>query len=227
MAIDQDFIDQYRQLLILQYSDKEKAVAEIDVLTGSWSKVFDFLNSFFDEFDIDQAFGDRLDIIGRIVGVNRIVEDGIAKRYFGFSGITNALTFSQGAFFDLFRDSLYSDTELNDAQFRFFIKSKIAKNITSAYMVSDDRVSLQKTIQTLFSNRAFIVDNKDMTLTLYVDESLPAEDLTLIQALDLIPRPQAVGIKLIVSFVFGETFGFSQNVNSKGFGAGKFASLII
>lgn len=227
MAIDQDFIDQYRKLIIIQYSDRPNAIAEIDLLTGTWSTIYDFFNAFFDEFDLDQATGDRLDIIGKIVGVSRIVPEGIAKKYFAFSDIANALTFSAGPFFDLFTDSAFTDTQLNDTQFRFYIRSKIAKNITSAYMVNDDRQSLQETIQFLFKNRAFITDNKNMSFTIYVDESFPGEDLTLLQALDLIPSPQGVGVKFTVSFLTGGTFGFAENENALGFGAGQFASLII
>ena len=225
MTIDQNFIEQYRELLILQYSDKEKAVAEIDLLSGTWSKVFTFFNAFFTEFDLDTASGDRLDKIGKIVGAPRVVQDGLAKKYFGFEGITNALTFGAGPFFSIINDSGFTSTELNDTQYRFFIRSKIAKNITSAFMTSDERQSLQETIQFLFKNRAFVTDNKDMTLTLYVDESFPVEDLTLLQALDLIPKPQGVGIKNIVSFAFDETFGFANNPNAKGFGLGKFARI--
>lgn len=227
MAFDQDFIDQYRELLIIQYSDKPKAVAEIDLLTGTWSKVFDFFNAFFTEFDLDQAFGDRLDKIGKIVGVSRIVPEGIVKRYFGFSGVANALPFGEAPMFDFLNDSLYSSTELNDNQFRFFIRAKITKNITSAYMANDERQSLQESIQFLFKNQAFIVDNKDMTLTVFVSQAFPEEDLLLLQALDLIPSPQGVGIKFVVSIGIDGTFGFSENPNAKTFGEGGFASLII
>jgi hypothetical protein len=93
-------------------------------------------------------------------------------------------------------------------------------------MVNDDRQSLQQAIQFLFKNRAFAVDNKDMSLTVYVDESFPAEDLVLILALDLIPKPQGVRIKNIVGYVTGETFGFANNPNAVGFGQGKFARII-
>lgn len=226
MAIDQDFIDQYRELLIIQYSDRPKAIAEIDLLTGSWSKTFDFFNAFFTEFDLDGAYGDRLDKIGKLVGVSRIVEEGLVKKYFGFEGITNALTFGAGPFFSIIKDTGYTDTELNDTQLRFFIRSKISKNVVSAYMISDDRRGLQEVIQFLFKNRAFATDNRDMSLTVYVDESFPPEDLTLILALGLIPKPQAVKIKNIVEYSTGETFGFANNPNAQGFGAGKFARIL-
>ena len=226
MAIDQGFIDQYRELLIIQYSDRPKAVAEIDLLMGSWSKTFDFFNAFFEEFDLDSANGDRLDKIGKLVGVNRVVPEGLAKKYFGFSGNPNAVTFGAGPFFSIINDSGFTSTQLNDTQFRFFIRAKISKNISSAYMVNDDRQSLQQAVQFLFKNQAYLTDNKDMTLTLYVDESFPPEDLTLLQALDLIPTPQGVGIKNIVSYSTDNTFGFANNPNAVGFGQGKFARII-
>ena len=227
MPIDQDFIDQYKNLLILQYSDLEKAVAEIELQSSTWSKVFDLLNSFFDEFDLDQAFGDRLDIIGRIVGVPRIVPDGLLKKYFGFPDNPESLTFGKGKFFDLFKDSIYTDTELNDTQYRFFIRSKISKNITSAYMVNDDRISLQETIQFLFSGLAFVTDGQDMTLDLYVDVSFPVENLLILTALDLLPKPQGVRYDQFFSYSVDGTFGFSSNPNAVGFGAGIFAKIII
>jgi hypothetical protein len=220
------FTQEYLKLLILQYFSAPKASAEITLLLGSWEKVYDFLYSFFDEFDLDLAYGHRLDIIGRIVGFSRIVPEAIAKEYFGFAGTLNALPFGEGKLFDLFKDVGYTSSQLDDNQYRFFIRAKIAKNVTSAYMISDDRVSLQDTIQYLFQGRAYIVDNKDMSLTIYVDESFNINDILYLQRLNLIPKPQAVNIGNIISYSTVATFGFSDNVNAVGFGQGVFASLI-
>ena len=227
MAIDQDFIDQYKQLLIIQYYDKTNATEEVELLFGTWSKVYDFFSAFFQEFDLDQAYGHRLDIIGKIVGVSRIVPFSFPKKYFGFDGVPNALTFGEGKLFDLFRDSLYTDTQLNDTQYRFFIRAKIAKNVTSAFLANDERVGLQETIQFLFNSGAVVVDNQDMTLDIFIDYSFSSDDLLLLKQLDLIPSPQGVGYRFLYSFSSAGTFGFAENPNAVGFGAGRFASLII
>jgi hypothetical protein len=75
--MDQEFIDQYTMLLIKQYWEKPKARAEIELLSGTWSDLFQFFESWNDEFDLDSATGDRLDKIGSIVGIGRTA-DGIA-----------------------------------------------------------------------------------------------------------------------------------------------------
>ena len=62
-----NFESEYVNLLIKQYWEKPKAAAEIGMKAGAWRKTFDWLSSFENEFDLDSATGDRLDIIGRIV----------------------------------------------------------------------------------------------------------------------------------------------------------------
>lgn len=227
MAIDQDFIDEYLGLLIIQYSDKPKAVAEITLKASEYSKIFDFYKSFFNAFDLDLAVGDQLTIIGKIVGIPRIVPFSLAKKYFGFSNNPNSLSFGEGTFFDKFTDVAFADTELSDVQMRLLIRAKIAKNTTSPYMVSDDRVSLQDVIRVAFENRAFVVDGYDMTLSLYIDINYQIDNITLIKSLNLLPSPQGVGYKRIVQYEPDETFGFSDNPNAKGFGAGILANGII
>ena len=222
-----DYTDAYRDLIILQYWDKPKARAEIELLASEGEQLYDFFRRFETEFDLDQAYGDRLDLIGKIVGVSRIVEDGVAKNYFGFDGTPNARTFGQAPLFDLFNDTGFTNTELDDSQMRFFIRAKIAKNTTSAYMVSNERESLQDVIQVLFRSHAFVVDNQNMTLTLFVNGIFPAEDLLLLKAQDLIPSPQGVGYKFIIRYSEGNTFGFAGNPRSKTFGQGRFAQLVI
>ncbi|MCK5610300.1 DUF2612 domain-containing protein, partial [Candidatus Pacearchaeota archaeon] len=94
-------------------------------------------------------------------------------------------------------------------------------------MVNDDRISLQETIQFLFNGLAFVIDRQDMTLDLYVDISFPAENLLILTALDLLPKPQAVRYDQFFSYSVTGTFGFSSNPNAVGFGAGIFAKIII
>lgn len=224
-----DYTETYRDLIILQYWDKPKARGEIELLASEGEFIYDFFRRFETEFDIDQAYGHRLDLIGKIVGVSRIVENGIAKKFFAFAGTPNGRTFGQGPMFHLFNDTGFTDTELNDNQMRFFIRAKVAKNIASAFMVSDDRISLQDTIQVLFRSKAFVVDNYNMTLTLYIDDTFPQEDILLLQAQDLIPNPQGVGYRFIIQYSEEGTFAFAGNPNTqaKTFGQGKFARLVV
>lgn len=222
------FESEYRDLLIKQYWDQPKARAEIEVSAASWAKTYDWLKSFEVEFDVDLATGDRLDIIGKIVGLNRTVDFVLDKIAFGFSENANARGFDDkfvlisntAPFLDKFENP-YTDLELNDSDYRLFLKTKIAKNNGSAFIVSDTRISMQDVINTAFDGSAYIVDHKDMSLSLYVSPSIDVERIRTIVNLGLLPKPQGVRYATIVQAEPGETFGFSDNPNALPF-ANKF-----
>jgi len=222
-----EFTETYKSLIILQYADKPKARQTIETWASEWEGIYEFARSFEVEFDLDTAWGDRLDKIGKIVGQGRIIERGYAKKYFGFEGMLNAKTFGEGPFFRILRDSGFEKTVLSDEQYRFFIRAKIAKNIASARLssASGDH-GLQETIDFLFKSSAFVVDNKDMTLTIYIDESYDLDQLRIIRDENLLPSPQGVGYKTFIQYTESGTFGFANNPNAKGFGMGKFARLV-
>ena len=238
----ESFIRAYQLLLIQQYFNSPKASTEIGMKAASWCKIYEAIDQFGKEFDIDNATGDRLDKIGKIVRLPRNVPLVIPKIFFGFSDNTNSegfgdkfqATTNDAPFSDKFSPK-YTDQQLSDPDYRFFIKAKIAVNTSSAYMVSDERTSIQDAIQTMFEGRAYVVDNKDMTLTLYVSPAFDNQRLAIVQALDLLPSGQGVGYKVVVQAYPGETFGFSDNSNALSFGdkfnssivGGKFASKVI
>jgi len=223
-----DYTDSYVDLLIKQYWEQPKARGEIELQAASWEKVRDILDQFVEEFDVDLATGNRLDIIGKIVGVSRVVPLVIPKVYFGFDDNTNARgfddKFSAVEFTAPFRDRFertYTNLELNDNDYRLFIRAKIAANNGSGYMVSDIENSIQSVINTLFEGEAYVVDKKDMSLVLYVSPSVDLVRIKAILRLGLLPKPQGVRYSIIVQAAVGETFGFADNPESLGF-ANKF-----
>lgn len=221
------FQDDYKNLLIKQYWEKPNALAEIGMQASSWGTIFDFISSFLVEFDIDSAFGEQLDIIGRIVGIKRRIPYVKEKNYFGFDDNSAARSFG-----DLFSDTgnsaplfnifsiKYTDLQLDDPDYRFFIKLKVAKNMTLGVMATSKYVSIVNAVFTAFEGHAYVDDNKDMSLTLYVDQSISDETLRIITALDLLPKPQGVRYEIVKVDKF-QTFGFADNINSRGF-ANKF-----
>jgi len=217
------FTESYLNLLILQYSDLPKASQTITALTSKFSELYDVILQFEEAFDVDTAVGVQLDTIGKIVGLSRIVPDVIPKVYFGFADTPNTDTFSKAPMFRIF-DNTLTDTQLNDSDYRFFLKAKITKNVVTAKMI-DDNLSIQDAIAFMFGTEAYINDNQDMTMTLYIDDTYPTRLLTFLFALDLIPRPQAVGIKYGI-IISSKTFGFNNNPNALSFGQGKFARVV-
>jgi len=237
-----EFTDAYVDLLIKQYWEKPNARGEIAAQAATWEKIRDIMGQFGNEFDIDIATGDRLDIIGKVIGIGRIIPFVIAKIAFGFNGNPNARGFDskfemltdRAPFLSKFEPAR-TPLELNDDDYRFFIKAKIAANSGSAFMVSDTRVTMQDVVNTAFEGNAYVVDRQDMTLALYVSPTFNSERLLAIRQLGLLPKPQAVRYATIVLATPGEMFGFSNNPNALGFASkfnpaeigGRFAKKVI
>ena len=219
-----DFTDIYKELVILQYYSKEKAQAEIKLWSDEFENVYSFLNQFFTEFDLDQATGDRLDKIGKIVGQSRIVEGGVAKKFFGYLGAPNSLGYNEGRYFTE-GDDLFTDSELTDGQYKIFIKAKVSKNNASAIITGNGRDGLQDAIQLLFNGSGYVYDNQDMSLNLYIDNTFSENDLDLIIKANLLPKPQAVRYRWIVQTPT-LPFGYLGAPNSAGYGVGEYSKLL-
>lgn len=221
-----ELVNHYVNLLAFEFWEKPKANAEVTLLAEEWADLFDFYKSFEQEFNLDNAYGDRLVKIAALVGQPLVIDEGVLKTFFGFALSAVTGTFSQAPMFSIINDSGLTSTELSDGQLRLFIRARIAKNSAAAVMVSDTQTSIQAATQLLFNNRAFVVNNFNMWLTYYVDETVPEDELLLIINADLLPTPQGVGARFIV-YREGETFGFANNSNAKTFGAGIFARLVV
>ena len=215
----------YVEYLIKQYYDKPKARADIELLDKRYEDVANLLLAFETEFDLDFARGAQLDILGKIVGISRIVPKTLPKVYFGFDNNINARGFGSitnptrpsAPFFRIGQEA-FTDTQLNDNDYRFFIKAKVALNYCQGVMVGDDeRISIQDVVWQAFDGLAYVVDNENMTLTLYVSPRIDNNKLNLIRTLGLLPKPAGVGYKIIIQAEPNLTFGFKNNPNAKGF----------
>lgn len=215
-------IDNYRNLLIIQYADKPKAKKHIEAILSEVEKVYNLANSFENAFDLDLAVGKQLDILGKIVGISRIVV-AIPKKYFGFSDYEYSypmgdkfLTVVSYPMRDKF-EIPYSSSLLNDYLYRFFIKAKVIKNYAKATMIDENKLSIQDVIDYLFQGKAYVVDNLDMTMSIYVDKSFDFDIIRYALKLSLIPLGQGVKISEVIAYDVQNTFGFKDNPNVKGF----------
>lgn len=217
-------MDEYTLLLIKQYWEKPRARAEIELQMGGWERLADLIRAFETEYDLDFARGVQLDVLGRIVGVPRVVPAVLTRITFGFDENPNSRGFSdrfdplrEGAPFARRFEPQYTSQQLTDNQYRRLIRAKVALNVCSAYIASDDRISIQEVINQAFDGRAYVVDNQNMSLTLYVSPSVSLDELRLIRQLDLLPKPQGVRYSFVIQAEPGVTFGFDSNPNSIGF----------
>lgn len=206
--------------LIIQYGQKSNAVATVTAYSEEFELIYDNANILQMAYDLDFAVGKQLDTLGKIVGISRNVPFSVPKKYFGFDGHLNSCPF--GSKFNVvvsypFRSRFeipYSDGQLNDNDYRFFIKAKIIKNYATSKNIDSGNLSIQNAVDYLFNSKAYIVDNKDMTMTLYIDSSYDSSKLTYLENLDLLPRPQGVRYNTLVNYQEGITFGFNSNNSS-------------
>jgi phage terminase large subunit len=76
---------------------------------------------------------------------------------------------------------------------------------------------LQQVVFDAFDGLAYVVDNKNQTLTIYVSPEVSAEEAALILQLDILPRPITFSYNIIIQAAFGVTFGFANNPMALGF----------
>lgn len=214
-----DFVKEYLNLIIFQYQDKPKFISELTSILNKVEEVKILNEKLLKSFDLDKAVGNQLDIIGRIVGLPRRTESIVPKAYFGFVDKNiNALGFG-GSFFNL-GDELYSELVLNDSDYRFFIKCKIANNL-----MKNNIHSINEIIAFLFSDNAYVEDNRDTTFNLYINENVDFRLVQYAKSLNLLPRPQTIEYNLVRT-ISAKTFGFRDiNPNAWGFG-GSFSKIL-
>lgn len=181
-----DFIEAYLELLIFQYRDKPNASAEIQAIINPFNDVFDLYNSFDSAFDVDSGIGEQLNILGRILGQNRQIEKAVPKEYFGFVN-KNANAKEFGHPFFKKGDDLFASLDLNDSEYRFFLKLKIAKN-----NMQNNIFNVSELVSWALNGFGYIENNQDMTLTFNLHESFDVEFGKLFVILDMLPRPMGI-----------------------------------
>lgn len=229
--------EQYEQLLIKQYWDQPNARAEVALKADFALSIKTFLDNLANSFDLDVAVDDRLDKIGKLVGISRNIPLSVPKVLFGFAGYPATKGFSsktdplqQGAPFRSKFEPNYTDSQLNNNDFRKLIKAKIAKNTVRAFMAGEG--SLQYVINVLFDGQGRAFDNYDMTLNLQLPYSYDAILFNAIKTLDLLPRPNGVKYRTIYksspeSFAFRGYAGRGFSSKTTGRAGGPFARKII
>ena len=152
----------YSDLLIYQYIKKPKAKATIDAIMGEYDKLADNAIDLLNQWDIDQARGFSLDIIGRRVGVSRTLPSAVSKGYFGYLNSIQGEPWGEGVWYRI-GESLGDTLVLNDSDYRFLIRAKILKNFQNGTMDY-----ILNALRFLLTEDANIEDNLNMTATVYL-----------------------------------------------------------
>ena len=205
--------------IIWQYRTKPKALGTIRAIYKETDLTFQNTIQIADILNIDTATGYALDLVGRHIGVSRVLPTAIAKEYFGWVEDDRSLSFGIGEFYR-YGDSLSSSVVLNDSDYRFFIRARITKNYQTGTIEN-----IVKSIQFVVGNHSNVIDIQNMTMNI-IGNSDQRTSLTLyaISKMDILARPVGVMYKNTV-LVSNKPFGFAHDNDSYGFNIGKFVRL--
>lgn len=214
-----ELIEYYKNLLIIQYSNKPKAVATINALVTeliSDGIIFKIR----DAFNVDTAIGVQLDIIGMWVGVDRYFNVTEPENYFRFTdyievdpddhlgGFVDYAEFDdadQGNGFLNYNSVLTVQNRLNDDDFRTIIKLKIIQNNSN-----HSHKSIDDSLFQFFEGEVRMFSDGNMEMTYFLSNNITQ----IIQAAiikGIFPRPMGVGIRLIENSSIN--FGFTTYKN--------------
>ena len=146
-----------------------------------------------DVMNLPTAFGFGLDILGRIVGVGRVLNLSSAN-YFGFEEATpGPLGFNSGVVF-YSGGNTTTNFALADAPYRVLILAKALANITDGSMRSINAI-----LSALFPGRgnAYCTNGLDMTMTLHFNFTLTSVELAIIEQSGAIPIPVGVSFTVV------------------------------
>lgn len=207
------------KFIIWQYRTKPKALGTIRAIYAETDNTFKNVVQLADILNIDDAKGYALDLVGRHVGVFRVLPTAIAKEYFGWLEDDTALSFNVGEFYRN-GDALHASVVLNDNDYRFFIKARITKNYQTGEISN-----IVNSIKFVIGKHGNIIDTQNMTMNVLVNsDQLNSITLYAISKMDILVRPVGVMYQYIV-LINNEPFGFSHDNASFGFKLGKFVRL--
>lgn len=200
----QNLVDYYANLLIIQYHDKPKAQAEIKLLVNELvaSGVYLDVQS---GYDVNNAIGAQLDILGKYIGVERVFQDNDLTNMFSLTDYNESDPSAQDRWgFDTYTTFDSTDENgvltydsvltvnffLTDDQYRQLLLMKILKNYSNGSVASIDQI-----VYEFFGTQITWAETGVMQITYTIPFSFNA----LVQAAiikGILPKP--MGVQLIV-----------------------------
>lgn len=168
-----------------QYRNKPKAKAWYGIVPTLGLEICTAFEQIRTSYDVDKAVDEQLDVIGRIVVIDRSYESSVE-----WDSLLWGQPVAQWGGVNIQWEStgLVVNDTVSDAIFRTLIKAKIAKNNSDATL--DGIVDALLYITNAAPIR--VVDNEDMTMSVSFGSEL--DDITrfVLNTFDIVPRPQGV-----------------------------------
>lgn len=221
MSLENEIQDYYSDLLILQYAGKPKFSAFIKAIAKQVTPINSatgnlLLSDIQNGFNIDDAVGAQLDLLGKYIGLARtyVDVDIIAGNYFDLieydqseipdtsRGFTDYLDFETKEGETLDYDKVTSGAaRLSDFEYRTLLKLKIVRNNKDATMKTIDDALFM-----FFQDDLFFEEVGTMKLVYWYQASL-RDIVSFAFDRDVIPRPAGVKITGAIINAEGGYFG--------------------
>lgn len=174
------------------------------------------------DFDLDQAIGAQLDVVGLWVGIGRRVNTPLSGVYFSLD--TSGVGFDQGVWKGPF-DPDSGVVELDDDAYRILIRAKIGANRWDGTLSGSKGI-----LDLVFSSDTyvFLQDNQDMSMTIGVAGEPPSAIALALLTGGYIPiKPEGVRVDYyIVTTADAPLFGFDiSNQYVSGFDQGSWGTV--
>lgn len=189
----------YTTLVSRNYRDKPNFMATVSLLAGAFGQAYDAQMSMLSAFDLDQAVGAQLDAIGLWVGIGRSLTVPITGAYFtwGDPALGWGMANWKGP-----NEPTEGITTLDDTTYRAVLKAKIGSN----YWVGTNEAvnALASTAFTGMGVQCYVLDNQDMSVTVFIIGNPTAALLELIRRGIMPPKPAGVRV---AGYILASTAG--------------------
>lgn len=179
----------YTEKITNAYRDKPKFLALVELLTSAAFDIRTVALSLPGVFSVDAAVGVQLDQVGLWVGISRVQKTPITGAFFSWD--TVGLGWNQSSWKGPYEPD-EGITVLDDATYRAVIKAKIGSNYWDGTSSGANAIG-SSTLLSL-GVQCFVVDNLDMTVTVYI-LGAPAQVLIELIKRGIVP-PKTAGVRV-------------------------------
>ena len=225
---EEDYLEIARSRTTEQFKLESAPIFDryLQLLISAQTDLQDVFKDLLQMRDLDTAEGAQLDVIGRIVGQDRVLINADLYTFFGFVGALKAGSFGDlgnnlvGSRFLDFGSPVGGNISLDDETYRLFIRAKIYKNTTRS--TPEEFIEV---INLIFGTTGtFLSENGNANATVFFSRPLSDIEkglLSYINSTDgypsrLIPKTVGVGVGY-GEYQSDNFFGFEGVPGAKGF----------
>lgn len=186
-------MDNYADTIISQYATSPVLCAMIGIFNNAVDPAGTIDAFITNVMDVTTAKGYGLDVLGRIVGVSRVlaVASGVNLGFTGPSAASGD-SFNIAPFYN--GGSVTSSYALTDAAFRTLILAKAASNICDGSIPS-----INLLLRTIFAGRGscYCTTGGNMTMTYSFHFALTPVEAAIVAQTDILPTPAGVSFSIV------------------------------